>query len=259
MSSTNNRYAQSSALLILIQGFKLILHPGLKRYVAAPIAVSAAIFGSIFTWCFLQIPVLQDSFEGWIHANLWEWVAAGFVYLSWLFWPIAIITGLLVTSYTLVSLVNIIAAPFNALLSEKVEEVLGYPSSEGESFAASIHRTVFREIRKFISTLKWLVLLLVLLFFPVLNILSLLIGAWLMAIQYLDIPADNHQLSFTDFLRLLKKQPLKAGAFGLSVMLVSMLPLINIVLVPAAICAATVLWHKEFHADVVAAQKKAGV
>ncbi len=235
------------ALLILIQGFKLILRPELRVYVAGPIAVSAIIFGSIFIWAFMQVPILQQSFEAWITANLWAWLASLFSYLSWLFWPIAIITGLLVTSYTLISVVNIIAAPFNALLSEKVEHVLGLPSDEGISFMASIPRTLFREIRKLISSLKWMILLLILLFFPLLNMISFLIGAWLMTIQYLDIPADNHQLSFKDFLKQIKKKPLISISFGLTVMLLSLLPLINIILVPAAICAATLLWHQEFH------------
>ena len=257
MQTHNNPYANAPALFILLQGFKMLIRPGLKRYVAMPIAISAVIFGSLFTWVFMQIPVLQNRFEMWINNNLWEWVASLFVYLSWLFWPIAIISGLLLTSYTLVSVVNIIAAPFNSLLSEKVEESLGYPSDEGISFMASIPRTIIREARKFISTLKWLVLLLVLLFFPFLNIFSLLIGAWLMAIQYMDIPADNHQLSFTDFLRILKKHSLKALAFGLSISLVSMLPLVNILLVPAAICAGTVLWHRDFHGHVVSARAAA--
>lgn len=258
MTVANNHDASkidsASAFLLILQGFKMLLEPRLRPYVAIPILISAALFGTVFTWCFMQIPELQASFESWIQTNLWQWVASLFVYLSWLFWPIAIITGLLLTSYTLVSVVNIIAAPFNALLSEKVEELLGYPSDEGMSFIASIPRTLFREIRKFVSTLKWLVLLLILLFFPVLNIVSLLIGAWLMAIQYLDIPADNHQLSFNDFLRILKTQPIKASSFGLSVMLISMLPLVNMVLVPAAICAATALWHRDFHGHVATAR-----
>lgn len=241
---------KTPALFILLEGFKLLLTPGLKRYVAVPLIIGTLLFASLFTWMSLQIGSWQSGFEQWLNANLWQWLASTLSYASWLFWPVFIISAYLLFAYTLVSLVNIIAAPFNALLSEKVEELLGLPQAQNTNgisgFLQSIPRTVFREIRKFISTLKWLILLIVLLFIPVLNIFSLLIGAWLMAIQYLDIPADNHQLGFIEFLKTLKKRRFKALAFGLSVSLVSMLPLVNLILVPAAICAATLLWHQEY-------------
>lgn len=251
MTVQQHNYGKSPALLILLEGFKLLLHPGLKRYVAGPLVVGFALFGSVFFWAASAVPQLQNQFELWIANNVWEWLASVLMYASWLFWPIFIIIAYFLIAYTLVSVVNIIAAPFNALLSEKVEQVLGYPSADtpegATAFMASIPRTLLREIRKFISTLKWLVLLFILLFIPFLNILSLLIGAWLMAIQYLDIPADNHQLSFMDFLKTLKTQKIKATAFGLTVMLVSLIPVLNLLLVPAAICASTVLWHRDYH------------
>jgi CysZ protein len=107
-------------------------------------------------------------------------------------------------------------------------------------------KTIAREIRKFISNLKWLLLLAIIFFIPGLNGLSILIGGWLMAIQYLDTPADNQGMPFKECLARLNHNKLPAFLFGLSVMLVSMIPILNFLIIPAAVASATCLWHENY-------------
>lgn len=239
----------SAAAFILWDGFKLLTQPGIRRYAAVPVILGFCIFALLFSWLSGQIPN-QDSFEQWLDLHLWNWVASIASYLIWLIWPLFFITAYFLVAYTAVSLINIIGAPFNGVLSEKAEQMWGYPSPQNNAdlpaIIQSAPQAIWREIVKFINSLKWLALLLILLFFPLLNILSILIGAWLMAIQFLDIPADNHQLTFKEFLIQLKQGQLSALLFGLSVFIISMIPLLNFIVVPAAICAATALWHNKY-------------
>lgn len=233
----------SSSPLILIDGFKLLIKPGIRQYVILPMLFNIGIFAAFLYYGFGLVMEYQ--------ALLHDWLPDWLDFLSWIIVPIFFIVATLIMAYGFTTLTNIIAAPFNALLSEKVEAILGLPHAETEDgisgFIKIIPRSITREIKKFISNLKWLLLLFISLFIPGVNILSLIIGSWLMAIQYLDYPADNHQLSYQQFLEKLKSKRFSSMKFGLSILLVSMIPFANLIIVPAAICAGTLLWHKDFH------------
>lgn len=68
-----------------------------------------------------------------------------------------------------------------------------------------------------------------------------------MSVQYVDFPADNHQLGFSELRNQLKQQPLTTYSFGGFVLLGCMIPLINIVISPIAVAAATIFWVRDMH------------
>lgn len=231
------------AFFALVHGFKLLTKPGLRLYVLIPMLINIIIFASLFSWGW----DLMGGYQQQLKDYLPDWLDI----IAWLIWPVFILVSLLIMAYGFTSLTNIIAAPFNSLLSEKVEKVLGLPGAETEDkgFAgimADVPRSVGREIRKFSSNLKWLLLLFVLLFIPGLNLLSIIIGSWLLSVEYLDFPADNREMAFDDSLRKIRSKRFSSLVFGLSITLVSMIPILNFIVVPAAICGGTALWHKEY-------------
>ena len=238
-------HENTSAPLMLLEGFKLLTKPGIRQYVLMPMFFNILIF-AVFIIYGLGLALEYQ-------ADLSEWLPDWIDFLSWATVPVFLVIALLIMAYGFTTLTNIIAAPFNALLSEKVEAVLGLPSSNAEGgmagFMKSIPRSISREVKKFISNLKWLLLMLISLLIPGVNILSFLVGSWLMAIQYLDYPADNHQLSYDEFLAKIKTQKLSSIGFGSSIMLVSMIPFANLIIVPAAICAGTILWHRNYNTE----------
>ena len=60
--------------------------------------------------------------------------------------------------------------------------------------------------------------LLILSFIPVLNLIAaplwLLFGIWMMAIQYIDYPADNHKLGWNEMLAWLREKRWQSMSFG---------------------------------------------
>ncbi len=84
---------------------------------------------------------------------------------------------------------------------------------------------------------------------PVVNLVAAVLwfvfNCWMMSLQYVDYPADNHRVSFPALRRLLGDTRLSALGCGLPVALAAMVPVLNLVVVPAAVCGATAYWVRE--------------
>lgn len=228
-------------LLILIDGIELMLHKGVKRYVLIPMLINTLLFIALFSYGFQQMGELQ----GWVSSYLPSWLN----WLGWLVWPIYFLAFWFFMTFLFIGIANIIASPFNAILSEKVEALRGYPSAPSggaKEWLMLIPLTLIRELQKLLASLKWLLLMAILFFIPGLNILSFFIGAWLLAIQYLDCPADNQKVAFKQCLKQLQKNRWPALQFGMTVMVISLIPIINFLIIPAAVAAATCLWHEQY-------------
>jgi len=66
-----------------------------------------------------------------------------------------------------------------------------------------------------------------------------------MAIQYIDYPADNHKLGWNEMLRWLREKRWQSMSFGGIVYLVLLIPVVNILMMPAAVAGATLFWVRE--------------
>jgi CysZ protein len=64
----------------------------------------------------------------------------------------------------------------------------------------------------------------------------------MMAIQYKDYPFDNHKIPFARMRVMLNENKNVSYSFGITVAVFSMIPIINLVVMPVAICGATALW-----------------
>lgn len=230
-----------NGLQYFFEGFSIMMRPGLKRFVFMPILVNILVLGSAFTWLFFQV----DSWVNYLLGFLPTWLH----WLSYLLWPLILSSILLIFGYFFSTLANIIAAPFNGFLAEKVEEELsGIPAKElpWSDFVKDIPRMINRELVRLGYYLPKAIVLLIISFIPVINIISpllwFLFGSWMMVIQYCDYAFDNHKISFTQMKETLKKDRLNNMPFGALVTLITVIPLINLFIMPAAVCGGTAMW-----------------
>jgi len=96
-----------------------------------------------------------------------------------------------------------------------------------------------------------LVALFLLGFIPVLGqtvvpVIAFIFGAWLIAIQYCDYPFDNHKILFQRMRNALAQQRTMNFTFGSLVSLFTLIPFINFVVMPVAVCGATAMWVNEY-------------
>ncbi|QLF94979.1 sulfate transporter CysZ [Pseudomonas sp. ABC1] len=229
----------------LREGLRLVLSPGLRLFVILPISVNLLLFSALIWFA-------VSRFSGWVDAimpRLPDWLA----FLEYLVWPLFVVLALLIIFFTFTMLANIIAAPFNGFLAEKVEQVVrgedNAPPFDWAELAAMLPRTVGRELRKLAYFAPRALALLVLSFIPVLNILAaplwLLFGVWMMAVQYIDYPADNNKMSWQDMLAWLRERRWRCLSFGAITYAALLVPLLNLLIMPAAVAAATLFWVRE--------------
>ena len=228
----------------LIKGFSLLNTPGLRVFVAIPLLINIVLFGGMIYWAFVQM----SEITAWLTGYLPQWLA----WLTWLMIPLFFIGIYFVIMYTFTAIATIIASPFNGLLSEKVEQHLTGNSVGDSSFkalVAMVPRTVAREFQKLGYQIPLLLIVLVLTFIPVVGMLSsplwLLLGAWMMAIQYLDIPFDNHAKPFSEVKQACRDNRLTSLGFGGATTALSLIPFANLIVMPAAVCGATAYWVDE--------------
>ena len=229
----------------LLRGAKMLNHKSLRLFVIIPLLVNIIIFGSLIG---LTINYLSDLMSGWL-GMIPEWLG----FIEWILWPLIGITLSLITGYAFTAVALLIASPFNALLAEKAEELItGRPVDSLEGLGAAllaIPRGIMREVLKLLYYIPMFLLVLILSFVPGLNAVApflwLLLGAWMMSIQFLDYPMDNHNLSFADVKEAARFRRLSSLGFGGGVALCAGIPIVNFIVIPSAVVGATIMWCEE--------------
>ncbi|MCP5459961.1 MAG: EI24 domain-containing protein, partial [Gammaproteobacteria bacterium] len=76
--------------------------------------------------------------------------------------------------------------------------------------------------------------------------LWLAFSIWMLALQYADYPMSNHGLRFREQRRLLSQRRMLALGFGSAVLLMTLVPILNFLVMPAAVIGATLMWVEQF-------------
>ena len=224
-----------------VEGFRLVSKPGLRRYVIVPTMINALVLT-------LMIAVSVSVFSPWVE-RLISFLPDWLFFLSWLIWMLASIIVAFVLFYLFTILANIIASPFNALLSIKVEEsLIGKSLTSTVSIWLILPRAFWREVVKLMYLLPRLLGLLLISVIPVVNAIApflwIIFSAWMMAVQYTDYAADNNEISFPELRKRLASKRIDSVMFGFPAYLVLAIPVVNLILLPVAVAGGTVFWVK---------------
>lgn len=232
----------------LLRGFTLMRTPGLRRFVLIPLAINALIFAWAITYTYRQFEALTT----WLLAFLPSWLG----WLESLFWQLFILMVILFISFGFTLVANLLGAPFNGLLAEAVERhITGRKPVEGGWTKAlrDVLPGLLSELRKLLYFAVRAIPLLVLFLIPVINLaapfLWMSFSAWMLALQYADYPMANHGLSFTEQRRRLREKPLTSLGFGGATLFATLIPGINLIVMPMAVAGATAMWVEQFAND----------
>ena len=225
-------------------GIKLILRPGIKRFVIMPLLMNISVFILGF-WLAMR---WLDQF---LDRMLPDWLA----WAEYILWPLFTLSYFLIVFYLFALLANLIAAPFNGFLAEKVETHLRAktPAEDQFSFKAllkDILPSLASEVHKlFYFALRSLPILLLFLI-PGINLLAPLLWflfmAWILSLEYLDYPCANHNILFKQTRALAKQQRTRCLGFGATVSFLTMIPFVNFFVMPIAVAGATAMYVDTF-------------
>lgn len=247
MAQSNNPVTGVS---YIFKALPLLTKPGIKSYVIIPLIINILIFSVGIYFGFAYFGEYMDKFLD--TSEMWSWVAAIVEFIKPLLYIVFGLALLVLIFYTFSILANIIASPFNSLLAEATEMYLtGKTMDDAGGFKQVLKEivpTILMEIKKLIYMILWSIPFLIMLFvIPIIGpIIWFLFTAWMMSLQYMDYPMGNHKLNFSQQRSLQGKSRLFSMGFGGVTMGASMIPLVNFIIMPTAVIAATIIWVEQY-------------
>ena len=230
-----------SGIAFMLKGLRLIFHPNIRRFVIIPLLINISLFVALIVFGANQLEVFVD----WIMPEVPSWLQ----WISWLLWLVFTTIALLIVFFSFSLLANLLGAPFNGPLAAAVEKHLTGIAPEGDpsqNFMANIVPSILGELKKLMYFALLAIPLLVLFFIPVINIaapfLWFIFTAWMLALEYIDYPAGNHDMLFSDQKKLLSRRSFQSLGFGSVVSIMTFIPIANFIVMPTAVAAATVYW-----------------
>jgi len=221
-------------------GFGLLFKSGIKRYVFIPFIINLSLFS-------LATKLLTDQLDIWLEKLLPSWLS----WLEWLIWPLFAIAMFLIVFYSFTVIANLISAPFNSVLSAKIEAMLTGKKPEdinSDKFFKLMTRTIKSELQKILYAIKWFIPLLIITVIPVANIaapfLWILFAAWFFALEYNDYPLANRGHFFEDVKTFNRKNRMRSLGLGSAVFIMTSIPIVNFFAMPIAVAGATKLTTK---------------
>lgn len=223
----------------------LLWKPGIRAYVIWPLLLNIAIFGLVILLSGMYFDALMDEY---FPADAWWdffrpllWVLFYLVYAFFLFFGFTI-------------LANFLAAPFNSVLSSRIEAYLTgkAPESDNRSALSILSATLLSELNKLFYFLSRIIPLLILFFIAffipglnlVVSVLWVLFGFWFLALEYTDYPMANHNIEPVQQRRKHTKSRFRSLGFGTGVAVMLMIPIVGFVAMPIAVAGATRYWSE---------------
>jgi uncharacterized protein involved in cysteine biosynthesis len=224
----------------------------LKMIFTDPVNFVLSLFPTIIAltlYVFTVIAIYRNSdsfvsyFKGYIYT------ADQATVLAKILTAILIIFLFFIMSWTFVIVVGIISAPFNSLLSSRIEEKLTSRVIMDEDQIHAIEKVKSSMMQTFKNEFKKLVFLLVMAGFafllnliPVLYPVGVFIVAVLLSVQFVDYSWSRHNMHFLDCLKDVMKNIFPYSVSGAIFLALVAIPLVNAFIPAFATSYFTVLW-----------------
>lgn len=222
------------AVEYLGKGLKLLPDPKLRNLILIPILINIVLYSIALAVGFYYVEELINQFiPDWLH------------WLNWILWPLFFIIFFLISFFSFTVLANLIASPFYGVLAARTQALI---SGEAQVIEQPIAKVMVGELKRVVYIVLRMLPLLILFVIPVINMVAPLIfalfSAWCLAMEFMAYPLENEGLLFDEQKALLKASRLGILSFGGITMLGLTLPVLNIIIGPAAVIGATIYLHE---------------
>ncbi len=218
--------------------------PSLLKYLAIPFAINVLIFS-------LSVYFGLDLFQGMLETyapstDVWYGVI-----LYYLAWTVAMLLTTVVVFFSFTVLGNLIASPFNELLSEHTEALqVGRPADERFSvgrFWKEGKHAIIVEVKKLSVFIVCMLLLFAINLIPgigsiIYAVLAPIFTLFFLVVEYMAFVLMRKQLSFSEQRRYITKRPVLMTGYACGVFCLLAIPFLQFFCIPLAVVGATLLW-----------------
>jgi CysZ protein len=219
------------AIGYLFKGLALLTSAPLRSFIIIPVLINVVLYSAALILGYYYVADLINQFiPSWLH------------WLNWLLWPLFFISFFIAGFFTFTVLANLLAAPFYGKLSAKTAAIIN--GQTGAAAEQPLIQVLSAEIKRAGYLLRLALPLLILSIIPGINVIApflwALFGAWGMALEYMAYPLENAGVLFTEQKQLVKSIRWGALSFGGIAAMGLAIPILNIIVAPAAVIGATV-------------------
>lgn len=222
-------------------------NPRLIQYILVPFLINALVFsGAVY----LGLGFFDTTVVGYIpEGDAWYWSV-----LYWLLWMVAVLLTAVLVFFSFTVVGNLLASPFNDLLSERTEEVLS-GSSNDEPFSVSRFlndalKTMLMEAKKMSLFVVVMLLILPLNLIPGLGnsaytVLAVGLTLFFLCFEYLGFVLVRKRQFFREQKSYIFARKFLMLGFSCGVMALLAIPFAQLLCIPLAVIGITRLWCEE--------------
>lgn len=232
--SVINKFNPMMGLGYFIKGLKWVFRPELRQYILIPLAINLVLYSTLLFLAYTYINTLIEQF-------IPDWLT----WLNWVLWPLFFLGFFIIGFFTFTLVANLLASPFYGALSAKTTRLIS-----NEQFLVNeppVVKVLLAECGRMSYLLLRALPLVIISVIPGVNVVAPvlwgLFGAWGMALEYFAYPLENTGILFAEQKNIIKRHRLSTLSFGGLVMVGLTLPIINLLIAPAAVIGATLWSH----------------
>ena len=225
----------------------LRINPKLLQYIVIPFLINTVVFsGAVYLGLdFFGSTVVEYIPQG----DAWYWSV-----LYWFLWVVAVLLTAVLVFFSFTVVGNLLASPFNDLLSERTEEVLGgHVNDEPFSmprFLNDAWQTIIMEAKKMWVFVVIMVMILPLNLLPgvgnsIYTVLAISLTLFFLCFEYLGFVMVRKRKFFKEQKNYIFERKFLMLGFSCGVMALLAIPFFQLFCIPLAVIGATRIWCEE--------------
>jgi CysZ protein len=234
--SNNPAYAANC----LLQGLKLVGDPTLRKYLLVPIFINLVLYSIVLGLGYFYMTDLIEQF-------IPSWLS----WLEWLIWPLFFLSFSAIGFFTFTLIANLIASPFYSELAAKTMDLISGQSNNVQG--QKVSQVILAETNRMGYMVSRMLPLLILFIIPGVNLVApflwMLFGAWAMGLEFMAYPLENKGMLFKQQKEIAKNGRIGLLSFGGLVFIGLSIPVLNLIVAPAAVIGATLYTYGTLDSD----------